>query len=237
MWLLVATLITAARFVSFADEPRHDAVAPVDRPHDWWQERNAQINARLAEGDVDLVFLGDSITQGWNDNAVWKEHYGPRRAANMGIGGDRTQHILWRLDHAPLDKVSPKLVVLMIGTNNSNGDDNTAAEIADGIKAIMGRLRTKWPMTKVLVLAIFPRGETPNPQREKNAEASRLAGEVADGQMVHYLDIGERFTSADGTIDKAIMPDYLHLSIDGYKIWAAAIEEKVKELMGEEPQG
>lgn len=229
----IAILLLSAN--ASAGAPSHSAVTPVDRPQENWRQRHEKINARLAQGDVELVFLGDSITQGWNDNEVWQKHYGPRQAANMGIGGDRTQHILWRLDHAPVDRISPKLVVLMIGTNNSNGTDNTAEEIADGIQAIVARLRAIWPESKVLMLAIFPRGEQPNPQRDKNAEASRLAAEVADGETVHYLDIGDRFLSDNGTIDKRIMPDFLHLSSDGYQIWADAIEDKVAELLGEKP--
>lgn len=216
-----------------AAEPAHSAVTPAPRPMDWWQKRHEAINQRVRQGDVELVFLGDSITQGWNNNAVWQKYYGHRHAVNMGIGGDRTQHVLWRLDHGNIDGIAPKLVVLMIGTNNSNGTDNTAEQIADGIKAIVGKLREKLPQTKVLLLAIFPRGEKPNPQREKNARASQLASEVADGKTVHYLDVGEKFLEPDGSIRKEIMPDYLHLSLDGYRIWAEAIESKVAELFGE----
>jgi beta-glucosidase len=198
-----------------------------------WMKRHESFNERAKQGDVDLIFLGDSITQGWSDNDVWQKHYGKRKAFNIGIGGDRTQHVLWRLDHGNVDGLKPKLVVLMIGTNNSNGTDNTAEEIADGIRTIVAELREKLPETKILVLAIFPRGAEPNPQREKNAEASKLASEVADGETVYYLDIGPKFLSADGKLSKEIMPDYLHLSPQGYQIWAESIEDKVAELMGE----
>ena len=208
-----------------------DTVTPVPRSADWWVKRHESINRRAQQGDIDLVFLGDSITQGWNNNAVWQEFYGHRKAANMGIGGDRTQHVLWRLDHGNVDGISPKLVVLMIGTNNSG--DNTAEEIGEGIKAIVAKLRQKLPQTKVLLLAIFPRGQKPNPLREKNAKASQLASEVADGEMVYYLDIGDKFLEPDGSIRKEIMPDYLHLSLKGYRIWAEAIEPMVAKLMGE----
>lgn len=231
---LIAVFVAWAALVGGlqADEKNHSAVVPEPREGNWI-DRHEAINERTRQGDIDLVFLGDSITQGWNNNEVWQEHYGSRKAANMGIGGDRTQHVLWRLDHGNVDDISPKLVVLMIGTNNSNRTDNTAEEIADGIKAIVAKLRVKLPETKVLMLAIFPRGEKPNPQREKNAEASRLASEVADDEMVYYLDIGPAFLEEDGTLSKEIMPDSLHLSVDGYRIWADAIEDKVAELLGE----
>lgn len=208
----------------------HSAVTPAPRDGNW-MSRHEAINKRTQEGNIDLVFLGDSITQGWNNNAVWKKHFAPLNAANMGIGGDRTQHVLWRLDHGNIDGIKPKLAVLMIGTNNSNGNDNTAEEIGDGIKAIVAKLREKLPETKVLVLAIFPRGEKPNAQREKNAQASQLASEVADDKMVFFLDIGPKFLTEEGTLTKEIMPDYLHLSEKGYQIWADAIDAKVDELM------
>lgn len=127
----------------------------------------------------------------------------------------------------------PKLVVLMIGTNNSNKDDNTAAEIGAGITAIVHKLREKLPESKVLVLAIFPRGEKPSPQREKNAEASKIASQLADGKHVFYLDIGPKFLAEDATLSRDIMPDLLHLSPKGYQIWAESIEPQVAELMGE----
>ena len=137
------------------------------------------------------------------------------------------------MDHGNVDGLKPKLVVLMIGTNNSNGSDNTAEEIGEGIKAIVAKLREKLPESKILLLAIFPRGNKPNPQREKNAEASKIASQLADDKHVFYLDIGPKFLTADGTLERDIMPDYLHLTPKGYQIWADSIEEKVSELLGE----
>jgi beta-glucosidase len=218
----------------------HSALAPVDRLGEaWWKERFEAANARIMQGDVGLLFLGDSITQGWEDAGkdIWSEFYGKRRAVNLGFSGDRTQHILWRLEHHGLEKLAgpkaPGLVVLMIGTNNSNGADNTAQEIGEGIEAVVKSLRVKLPQTKVLVLAIFPRGATPDTQRAKNAQASQIAAKIADGKMVHFLDIGPEFLEADGTLPTDIMPDLLHLSPTGYGIWAESIEPVVAELLGE----
>ena len=116
--------------------------------------------AEAKQGKIDLLFLGDSITQGWHDNAVWKRFYGPRHAANFGIGGDRTEHVLWRLQHGEVDGIHPRVVVLMIGTNNSG--DNTSGEIVAGIKAIVDELRKRLPDSKILLLGVFPRGQKPN---------------------------------------------------------------------------
>jgi lysophospholipase L1-like esterase len=130
-----------------------------------------------------------------------------------------------------VEGISPKLAVLMIGTNNSGS--NTAEEIGAGIQAVVKKLREKLPKTKVLVLAIFPRGANPEPVREKNAKASQIAAELADNIMIYFMDIGDKFLSADGSLAKEIMPDFLHLSPEGYEIRASSIEPKVVELMGE----
>jgi beta-glucosidase len=209
-----------------------DTVTPLNRDG----ERHQLINSRAKEnaGNVDLLFLGDSITQGWEKNGaeVWDKFYGGRKAMNAGIGGDRTQHILWRLDNGNIDGISPKLAVLMIGTNNSGV--NTSEQIAAGVKAIVAKLRAKLPQTKVLVLAIFPRGADKNDaKRQVNEGANAIIRSVADGRMVHFLDIGPEFLEADGTLSKEIMPDLLHLSPAGYTIWAESMEDKVAELLGE----
>ncbi len=245
--LLLTSVLVPQDPPEAAPKPAHDAIAPVPRPDDWWTQRHDSMNTRVKEGDVGLLFIGDSITQGWENEGkdAWAEFYGPRKAVNLGIGGDRTQHVLWRLDHGNLDgldqpksegKATPKLAVLMIGTNNSNGADNTAREIADGQIAIVKKLREKLPQMQVLVLAIFPRGEKPNPQREKNAEASALVKkEVGDGKEVRFLDIGDKFLEKDGTLTKEIMPDFRHLSPKGYRIWAEAVEPEVERGLGKRP--
>lgn len=217
-----------------AGQKQHTAVEP-DHRHSWWTLRNDAVNERVKQGNVDLLMIGDSITHSWEGGGkkYWDKYYAPRNAVNMGFSGDRTQHVLWRLEHGHLEGISPKLAVLMIGTNNSNGKDNTAEEIADGIIAICEKLRTKCPRMKVLILAIFPRSPEPSDQRQKNAKASLLASKIADDEMIHYLDINEKFLTKDGFLTKKIMPDYLHPNEAGYGIWAEAIESKVVELMGE----
>ena len=217
-----------------AEEKQHSTVSPAHR-HNWWTLRNDAVNERVKQGNVDLLFIGDSITHDWEDagKKYWDHYYAPRNAVNMGFSGDKTQHVLWRLEHGHLEGISPKLAVLMIGTNNSNREDHTAEEIADGIISICKKIQEKCPKTKILILAIFPRGPEPSPQREKNAKASLLASKIADNKMIHYMDINDKFLTKDGFLSMNIMPDYLHPNEAGYKIWAEAIESKVAELMGE----
>ncbi len=263
---------SASRFIFAQDaavlekkETKNTAVEPVF--HAGTTAKHERINERAKQGDVDLLFIGDSITDNWAGpgKQVWEKYYGNRKAMNAGIGGDRTQHVLWRLDHGNVDGISPKLAIIMIGTNNSNGNDNTAEEIADGIKAIVKELRDKLPETKILLLSIFPRGATSDEQlekvvtqngkkkveagdlptriaaarentmkqRKKNADASQMASKLADNKTIFYLDIGDKFLQADGTLPDDIMPDHLHPNAKGYEIWASAIEPKVSELLGE----
>lgn len=190
-----------------------------------------------------LVFLGDSITEGWAGagQEEWNRRFAARGAINAGIGGDRTEHVLWRLDHGLLDAMrtsKTKLVVLMIGTNNSNGGDHSAAEIAEGVTAIVDRLTTQVADTKVLLLGVFPRSPKVDFQRRKVAEVNKLIAKL-DGAMtgrVEYLNIGEKFLDDkgwEGALPAQIMPDFLHLSGKGYTIWADAVEPKIAEMLGE----
>ena len=236
--LLAAALAacSAAAWCPAQDKP-NDAVVPVPR-EGGWKTRHESFNAKAKQGDIDLVFIGDSITQGWEGapprggRDVWAEFYGKRKALNLGIGGDRTQHVLWRLDNGNIDGIKPKLAVLMIGTNNSGS--NTSEQIAEGVKAIVEKLRTKLPETKVLVLAIFPRGEDKTVKnRQVNEGANEIIKKLADDKMVFYLDIGPKFLAEDGTLSRDVMPDLLHLNDKSYRTWAESIEPSVKKLMGE----
>jgi beta-glucosidase len=184
-----------------------------------------------------VIFIGDSITQGWEGagKEVWERYYAPRQGLNLGIGGDRTQHVLWRLDHGNLEGLRPKAAVVMIGTNNSNGEDNTVEQIADGVRAIVQKLRTRLPGTKVILVAIFPRAENPGPQRGKLLQVNQLLQRLGDNRDVFYVDFGYKFLNDQGLIPHELMPDYLHLSPAGYAIWAESIEGLLAHLLGDTP--
>ena len=215
--------------------PSTPAVERADQP---WQrkgegveKRNAAFNERVKQGHADVIFIGDSITQGWEGNgkANWEKYYAKRNAVNLGISGDRTQHVLWRLDNGNLKGIKPKLAVIMIGTNNLG--NSPEEDIAAGIGGIVKMLRTKTPKTKILLLAIFPREEKPGELRAKLTRINQQIAKLDDGKHVFYLDIGPKFTQPDGSLSKDIMPDFLHLSEKGYEIWAQSIEPKVAELL------
>jgi lysophospholipase L1-like esterase len=231
--LLTATLaLTFAIVAQSAVAKDNTAIAPAPRDPNWVKRHEGFVEI-AKKGDVDLLFLGDSITDGWRSRGkdVWDKTYGSLKAANFGIGGDQTQHVLWRLQNGELDGIKPKLAVLMIGTNNLRG--NTDEEIVDGIKAIIAELHKHTPETKLLLLGIFPRGmkaDDPNRGRLKHIN-SIIAGLDDGGKTIKYLDIGDKFLEADGTLPKTIMPDALHPNAKGYEIWADAIAMPVQELL------
>jgi len=229
--LLTALALIATPCLVAAED--HDAIKPVPR-QGGWMTRHQSFNKRVAQGNVDLVFIGDSITQGWEGGGkgVWAKFYGKRNAVNLGIGGDRTQHVIWRLNHDNVKNISPKAAVVMIGTNNSGS--NTPEQIAEGVAVIVKQLRTKLPETKVLLLAVFPRGTDKNDKRRQvNEKTNAIFMKLADVYHIHYLDIGPKFLQDDSTLTREIMPDLLHLSEKGYTIWAESIEPTLKKLLGE----
>ncbi len=195
--------------------------------------------ARAKSAPIGVLFLGDSITEGWNKAPhIWEHYFGKYQPANFGIGGDQTQHVIWRIESGELDGISPKVVVLMLGTNNSGA--HTAEAIAAADRKIVQMIRTRLPGTKVLLLAIFPRGLRRNSQGvsdewEKRMEVIRAVNaELAtldDGNMIRFLDINARFLGNDGTIPSSIMPDQLHPNAAGYQIWADAMQPLLEEMM------
>jgi lysophospholipase L1-like esterase len=205
-------------------------VVPKPRPGSW-MAMHEKFLSQAKKGNIDLLFLGDSITQGWNNNEVWRRHFEPRKAANFGIGGDRTEHVLWRIQNGELEGIAPKVTVLMIGTNNSGA--NTPDEIAQGVTAIVDELRKRLPNTKILLLGVFPRGEKPAAIRDRLKSVNEKIAKLSDRSHVQFLDIGAAFLNEDGTISRKIMPDFLHLSREGYRKWADAMEPTLWSMLDE----
>ena len=238
---LLAGLVLAASSLALAAAD-NTAVKPAHKMNNKnWADRHEKFLAVAKKGGVDVLFIGDSITQGWEGNGkeAWKSHFEPLKAANFGIGGDRTEHVLWRITEGKeLDGIDPRVVVMMIGTNNVGS--NTAEEIAEGVKAIVTELQKQKPNARILLLGVFPRAAKGGVKEEKIAstelqpkikEINEIIKKLDDGKKVTYLDIGEKFLEKDGSMTKAVMYDYLHLSNKGYEIWAEAIAPKVKDLL------
>jgi beta-glucosidase len=214
--------------VESATEPAERTGGPADR----FKLLNERVQA--ANGVCDILFIGDSITQGWEGagKPVWDQYYAGRKALNIGIGGDKTQHLLWRFENGNLAGLKPKVAVLMIGTNNSGEERNNSGDIVAGITKVVQALRTRLPETKILLLGIFPRGQNFNFQRGQLTQINQTIRKLADGDKVHWLDFGHEFLAADGTLPREIMPDYLHLSEQGYRLWAESMEDTLVRLLG-----
>jgi lysophospholipase L1-like esterase len=213
---------------SGAGEKQNPATTAINRD----VARHKEFLAIAKKGGVEVVFLGDSITQGWGNNKTWKKYFEPLKAANFGIGGDQTGHVLWRItEGGELEGITPKVAVVMIGTNNSGRD--SATQIAEGIALIVKTIHKKTPSTKVLLLGVFPRGEKAGtPIRAKLAEINSIIAKLDDGgKTVRYLDIGDKFLNSEKNLTKDIMPDYLHLSARGYEIWAEAMTPTLQEML------
>jgi len=228
--ILIATAL-AAWAADAADLTTTQPVAAKTNGEKWWNGNCQRIAADIKkmEGKIDIAFVGDSITARWKGES-WKKHWGAYRAVNMGIGGDRTQNVLWRLQNGELDGYKGRLYVLLIGTNNLFDKKAEPADVAAGIKAIIELIEKKQPQAKILLLGIFPRGEKPNPGREKITATNALISKYQGGS-IHYMDIGAKFLEPDGTISQEVMKDFLHLGSKGYDIWAEAIGGKVEELL------
>ena len=232
--LLLTGLLLAASLSIRAEAPVPAAVNPatVPVPRNDWLVRHEGFNAISKKGGVDLLFIGDSITDGWARGGakIWAERYAPLKAANFGIGGDKTENVLWRLKNGNLDGIKPKVVVLMIGTNNNMA--NSAPQIAEGIAAIVQEIRVQSPASKILLLAVFPRGEKPDDAwRIKVADVNKSIAKLDDGAHVFFLDFGAKFLQPDGVMSKDLLGDLVHPTTAGYQIWADAMQPKLTELL------
>ena len=202
---------------------------------DPWLKRHNAFNKRVMQGNVGMLMIGDSITHWWDRDGkkVWDHYYAKRNAVNLAISGDRTEHVLWRLENGNIDGISPKIAVLMIGTNNhmSSPPEITARDI----RMIVKKLRTNLPETKILVLGIFPRGSADEDgARQINMKVNRLIEDIGDGNWVHYLNINHAFLNRR-RLRGELIPDGSHPNENGYAAWAAAMEPVLAKLLGEEP--
>jgi lysophospholipase L1-like esterase len=198
----------------------------------WWNGNCQRIDTDIKnlQGNVDIAFVGDSITARWRGTESWTKHWGSYRSLNMGIGGDQTQHALWRLTNGDLEGYQAKLFVVMIGTNNLWQNNSNPEHAAAGIKAIINLIQSKQPQAKILLISLLPVGEKPNPGREKRSAVNQLISKLAS-QTVEYIDIYQKYLQPDGSISPDHMHDFLHLAPKGYDIWADAISPRVKEII------
>ena len=222
--------------VSTATEAAHAprAATPVPKAGKAnWMPQHEAIVAQARKGGIDLLFIGDSLTKCWSREGreVWTARFAPLHAANFGISGDATEHVLWRIQNGELDNIHPKAVVLLIGTNNITEGDSPA-DIAQAIRAIVGEFRRRLPNTRILLLGVLPRRELPNHRdRETIRQINQIISRLHDGDHVTYLDFGDKMLQPDGSLTKEVTKDFTHLTAKGYEIFAGAIQPVVESLL------
>jgi lysophospholipase L1-like esterase len=230
---LTAALVMGVSFLNVrADAP---TTIPTNNPippqHGWLKECDDRIAAAQGK-QIDILFIGDSITQnfvedpmpGWNlvGGSVWRAHYANRNALNLGVGSDGTEHILWRMEHENIKDFNPKVIVLLAGVNDMQ---YSAEDIADGIKAVIGKCRTYFPSAKIVLMAILPNRR----DLAKTIATNQIIQNYADNDTIYFLDLGPSMPPV-GDNFKGVGGDHLHLTMDGYRIWASNLDPLLDKL-------
>ena len=222
--LLISLSLSANNPRSITPEPRLVTYRWMALSH--WYQLHSEDTALATEGKAPLVFIGDSITQGWNGagQTHWEKQFASLGAVNFGIGGDMTQNLLWRLKYGATENLDPKGVMLLIGTNNLSFTEDEPETIAAGVTAVVDALTESYPNADILLMGVFPRSEKPDhPARHKIARINSIISQLETRAHVTYLDITDQLLEPDGTLSKEVMPDFLHLSEEGYRRWTEAI--------------
>ncbi len=232
--LLLLTLTTPMLSQETQSQDLPLSLQAESRDNQWWKDRHAaKLKVRDEMENIDVLFIGDSITHSWETRGkeVFDEYFSDWDIFNIGYSGDRTEHVIWRLQNGEVDGISPKVAVMMIGTNNTGHRKDKPEDTAAGIKKILEELGERLPDTKILLLGIFPRDANPDGAgRKLNDATNELIKDYADEERIWFLNINDQFLNDDGHLPESIMPDRLHPNAEGYKIWAEAMKDQIAEL-------
>jgi lysophospholipase L1-like esterase len=236
VFLLPILLLAMVCGTHAADLPA--GVKPAKRSQDFpwmsvaaWERMHAEDTLVARHDSVDVLFIGDSITAGW-DSSLWQQHFAPLKAANFGIGGDHTGNILWRLQQGAIGNLEPKLVILLAGVNNFGHLQETPEQIAQGVAAVVRQLQLAWPESRILLHAVFPFEESAkSPRRQQVKKLNELLAGLGDNQKVFFKDYGGLFLTPEGNISVELMGDFLHPTTKGYETWANAMLPDIRRLL------
>ncbi len=235
--LIISALILMAGCNQENDNP---AAVPTDKLNsNWWKERH-ELVIEKNKSNPELILIGNSILHSLDDTSrkmVWEKYLNQYNAVNMGFSGDRTENVIWRLQNGELDEISPKLALLLIGTNNTDGNHYLSItqpkELADATWEICKIIRQKLPNTQILFLGIFPYGYKPNHRDNINKASNKItSGFPSKDNHIHYRDISAVFLDAESKVEKSLMPDYLHPNTEGYMLMFEALEDDISNLIG-----
>jgi lysophospholipase L1-like esterase len=209
---------------------------PTKRTEEWWLKRHTDKLNEIAksQGNFDLVFIGDSIVHAWEleGEAAWNQHFKQLQTLNLGFSGDRTEHVLWRIQQGELDNFIATYVVLLIGTNNAGHRHDKPEEIAAGVESILQSIRQKLPQSTIILTAIFPRSRTPLKRMRKAVDASNiLIRKLTDDNSVIWFDINEHLLNDEGILLESVMPDLLHPNQAQYQLWAKEINARFADKL------
>ena len=220
-------------------ENENPAAIPTDKlSSNWWKERH-ELVIEKNKLNPELILIGNSILHSLDDSSslmVWEKFLNQYNAVNMGFSGDRTENVIWRLQNGELDGINPKLAILLIGTNNTDGNHylniTKPKELADATWEICKIIHQKLPNTQILLLGIFPYGYKPNHRDSINKETNKItSGFPAKDNHIHYRDISAVFLDAESKVNKSLMPDYLHPNTEGYLLMFQALEDDISTLI------
>lgn len=228
-------------------EEKNNALIPVPKLekdfYDWYK-RHDKVKETIKGKTVDLVFIGDSITHMFGGTPqsekpfgekIWNKYYAHRNAVNMGFGWDRTQNVLWRLNNGAFEGISPKAVVVLIGTNNLAGTkncrSNSPQEIFEGIKAVCAKIHEKSPKSYILLMELLPR--SPEKYVKPIQKTNELIATLDKQKYITVMKVYNEMSDHNGLPKKGVMRDSVHPSEKGYKIWAEALEPVICTLLGD----
>ncbi len=196
-----------------------------------WDRLHAEDVLAAQFDEVDVLFLGDSIVAGW-DWQIWQRELVPLKAANFAIGGDHTGNVLWRLQHGAIGNLRPRVVVVMIGVNNFGHLQETPAQVAAGVEAVVRQVQLAWPASKILLNGVLPFEQAANsPRRQDVRKLNQAVSRLADKKRIVFKDYGPLFLAADGSIPPDMMADFLHPTAAGYAVWTAALVSDIQQLL------
>jgi lysophospholipase L1-like esterase len=232
------SILTFCHFSSALSPVPPSGIVPTKRTveYEWmsvltWEKMHAEDVLTAQYDQVDVLFIGDSITAGW-DWAIWEKNFKPLKAANFGIGGDNTGNVLWRLQHGAVGNIQPKLIVLLIGVNNIGSLRETPEQAAAGITKVVQQLQLAWPHSKILLNAVFPFDQSPRSEnRSKIKRLNKIIEKLGDNDTIFFKDYGPLLLQQDGSISPDIMADFLHPTVKGYQVWADAMAPDINILL------
>lgn len=201
---------------------------------EWWMPRHEQKLSEEGRESAEILLIGDSITHGWENTGkdTWETYFGEYRTYNIGYSGDRTENVLWRFEHGEIDGIDPGIAVVMIGTNNTGHRQDPSECTAKGVELIVDQIKQKLPNTHILLLAIFPRNDSPNGEFKKlNTEINERIATLGNRKNVEFLNFNNAFLDVNGSLSKSIMPDLLHPNEEGYRIWAEVMKPVIEDQL------